>query len=337
MKKIGTVVFSFLIAFFIFFVVVKWTGWQEIRNAFNIFLSYQGFVLVLLSLLIWIIGAFKWQLILASQNYHFPFLKLLEIYFAGFSFTYLTPVALIGGEGVRAYALKSKFSIPWGKNISVLVIEKILSFFALLVFLLFGLFSFVLLSSLPLKYLEILVVLIFLFSVLIFLFLFFKLYKKERLINLILKVLGVKNNDSAYNFTHDIFSFFNPKDVLFWKICLVSFLRYLVIFLRAGILLFFLTQNKSFLVAGSVMLFIYLSYLVPLPAGIGSLEAAQTFIFGYLGFGAIQGVTFSIILRSAELFIAAFGIVCLFKLGTYIFFNVIKNIFKNERQIKENK
>ncbi|MDD5606395.1 MAG: lysylphosphatidylglycerol synthase transmembrane domain-containing protein [Candidatus Pacebacteria bacterium] len=332
MKKIGSIIVSFLIGFFVFFFIIKWTGWQEIRNAFNLFLSYKGLLIVLLSILIWIIGALKWKLILQDQGYHFPFLKLLEIYFAGSSLTYLTPIAIIGGEGFRAYALKNKFSIPWQKNIAVLAIEKILSVFSLAIFLLFGIVSFFFLTSWYLKYLEILIIGFFLLVIFILFFIHFKLYKKENLIKFILRILGVKNNGMAYNFSQDVFSFFHFKKPLFLKTCLVAFLKYAAIFLRVWLLLFFLVQNQNILIAGSIMLFIYISYLIPVPAAIGSLEAAQTFAFDYLGFEAIQGITFSIVLRSAELFVVIFGIIFLLKLGIFLFFDRIRSGFNNHEK-----
>ncbi len=334
MKKIGSILASLLIGFFIFFFVIKWTGWQEIKNAFSLFLSYKGLILVVLSVLIWIIGALKWKLILKDQGYDFSFSKLLEIYFAGFSLTYLTPIAIIGGEGFRAYALRNKFSIPWRKNIAVLAIEKILSALSLGVFLLFGVVSFLFLTNWYLKYLEILIIGIFILIVFILLFLYFKLYQKDNLVKLILKILGIKGNGVAYNFSRDIFSFFNVKKPLFLETCLVSFLRYVAIFLRTWLLVFFLTQSQSVLIAGSIMLFMYISYLIPVPAGLGSLEAAQSFAFNYLGLGAVQGITFSLVLRSAELFVVAFGIIFLFKLGIFLFFDRIKKTFNNnEKQI----
>ncbi len=328
MKKISGVIISLLVGFFIFFAVIKWTGWQEIKNAFDIFLSYKGLSIVLLSALIWVIGALKWKLILKDQGYDFSFKKLVEIYFAGFSLTYLTPIAIIGGEGFRAYALKNQFAIPWRKNIAVLAIEKILSGIFLAIFLLFGLFAFLFLTGLYLKYIEILIIGFFLLSVFLLFFIYFELYKKEKLIRFILKILGVKENGTAYNFSHDVFSFFHFNKPLFWKTCLVSFLRYFFVFLRTWLLFFFITQNGSFFIAGAVMLFLYVSYLLPVPAGIGSLEAAQMFLFSSLGFDPIHGITFSLVLRSSELFVTAFGIIILLKLGIFIFFDTIKNKLK---------
>jgi len=325
---------SFLVAFLIFFFVLRWTGWQELRNAFGLFLSYKGLILVLVTLLIWLSGTYKWKLILKDQGYDFPFSKLIQIYFAGFAVTFLTPIALVGGEGFRAYALNNQFDIPWGKNIAILTVEKILSIIVLSLFLFFGLISFLFLTSLHIKYLEILLIgLFFLFIGLLF-FLHFRLYKKENITKFIFKIFGIKNDHLLYNFTHDVFALFQPKKMMFWKICLVSFSRYVFVFLRIWLLFFFLTKFQNPLFSLALMFFMYLSYLLPLPAGIGSLEAAQSIGFSYLGFEAAMGVTFSVIIRSAELFVAAFGIILLFKLGIFIFFNIIKDNIFNEKQIK---
>jgi len=54
-----------------------------------------------------------------------------------------------------------------------------------------------------------------------------------------------------------------------------------------------------------------LSYAVPFPAALGTLEISQAFIFRVLGFKAAEGVAFSLILRGLNLVIAFFGLIIL--------------------------
>ncbi len=326
MKKIASIVVSFLIGFFIFFAVIKWTGWQEISKSFNLFLSHIGFSIVVLTILIWLTGTWKWKLVLSNYGYNYSFFKLVEIYFASFSFTYLTPIALIGGEGFRAYALANKASIPLGKNIAVLTVEKILSVIVLSLFLLFGFISFIFLTGFYSQYLEILLIVFGVSLIFLYFFIHFKLYRKENLIKCILKILKLNNNNLAYNFSNDVCSFFYERKKLFWKICFVSFLRYFTIFVRTGLLLYFLIGNLNIFLTASIMFFVYTSYLIPTPASIGTLEAAQVFAFNSLGLLDTTGITFSIILRSAELFVCLLGILLLLKFGFFLFFNIIKKI-----------
>ncbi len=54
-----------------------------------------------------------------------------------------------------------------------------------------------------------------------------------------------------------------------------------------------------------------LSSIIPLPAGLGSLEISQAYAFQVLGFDLASGVAFSLILRGLSLVIATIGLLML--------------------------
>jgi len=92
---------------------------------------------------------------------------------------------------------------------------------------------------------------------------------------------------------------------------------------RAFLLVLFLGKNIGALSVLSVLGFNYLAVMIPIPAALGSHEAIQTFAFNSLGLGASTAAAFTMIIRGAELIIALFGSVFLFRLGIIIIKNAL--------------
>jgi len=87
------------------------------------------------------------------------------------------------------------------------------------------------------------------------------------------------------------------------------------VFLRTFLLASFLGKKITPLSTIIISGFSYLATIIPIPASIGSLDVVQAFSFNALGFGAGTGVVFTLIIRGAEIILALFGLLILFRLG----------------------
>ncbi len=335
MKKFLLLLVSLSIGIGLFSWVLKTVGWQEVKKIFYSFSGRESLAILFLTLLIWLVGFWKWQFVLNSQGYNYSKKGLLQIMFASNAVTYLlTPTAIFGGEGFRMYALRKKSSIPWENNIAAIIIEKLLSASVAWIFLIIGLLSFLFLTqSLPRQVAIISAVIIGGLSLGLLIF-YFQCFRKESIFRLIFRFFGkeFKNGQLTENIAKEIFAFFEFKKKIMWKGLGIAFLRYFLIFFRCWLLIFFLKGELNILIALAIMFFMYLAYSFPVPAGVGSLDVAQAFAFGSFGLGAATGVTFSFILRGAEIIISLIGIVFLIKLGLEIFTGNIKNFFKKIAQ-----
>jgi uncharacterized protein (TIRG00374 family) len=333
MKKFLIFLLSFLTGLGIFIWVIKWVGWQEIKKPLFALSGYQGIAILILTILIWSVGLWKWKFILKSQGYNLPTLSLGEIFFASYTITYLlTPTAVFGGEAFRVYATKKKFSLPWEKNLAAIAIERLLSSSILLIFLILGTISFLFLASPPFKNFGIIAtILIGLLGTGLVIF-YFRSFKKESILKFFFKFLKIRakknNNYAIENIEKEIFYFFDFKKIIMWKGLGISLLRFLLILTRCWVLVLFLKGGINILISLAILFFLYLSYLVPLPAGLGSLEAAQAFAFGSLGLGTASGITFSFVLRGTEILVALFGLILLIKLGIKLFIENIGNLIE---------
>lgn len=179
MKKFLLFLISLLIGIGLFFWIIKTVGWQEIKNAFLVFTGWHGLVIFGLTLLMMLIGNWKWKEILKGENIKTSFRELFRPYLAGFAVMFLAPILLLAGEIFRGYILKAKNFVPWSKGMASVFIDRITEWTANLVVIFFGILFFLYTIGLPPRNLGIIfggAFLLFAFGISIF---YFKTIKRE--------------------------------------------------------------------------------------------------------------------------------------------------------------
>ncbi|NCO80222.1 flippase-like domain-containing protein, partial [bacterium] len=288
-----------------------------------------------LTLLMMLIGNWKWKEILKGENIKTSFRELFRPYLAGFAVMFLAPILLLAGEIFRGYILKAKNFVPWSKGMASVFIDRITEWTANLVVIFFGILFFLYTIGLPPRNLGIIfggAFLLFAFGISIF---YFKTIKRESMAKSLLRILGLErlnHANSILDIEKEIFNFFKPKKIAMWKVFSLSFLRALVMYFRTWFLVIFLGKSITSLPALSILGFTYLAAMIPIPTALGSHEAIQTFAFSSLGLGGGTATAFTMIIRGAELIIALVGVVILFRLGI----DLLKNtLFKKLNNFKK--
>ena len=318
MKKLFLFLISLIIGIILFVWIGKTIGWQEIKNAFLIFTGWNSMVIFILTLLIMLFGAWRWQEILKAQNVKISFLKLFKAFLAGFSVMFLAPVLLWAGEILRGYVLRRKNKVSWTQVMTSVFIDRILEWTVNLIVIVLGSLYFLYKIGLPSKNLLIIFGGVFLIFFSVILYFYFKVSKRESIIRFIFKISGFKNFDQRnflFEAEKEIFNFFRWENKRLQKTFNLSFLRAGAMLLRAYILIIFLGKNIGLLSSLSVLGFTYLAAMIPIPAALGSHEAIQTFAFDSLGLTISSAAAFTMIIRAAELLFALAGLVIIFKVG----------------------
>ena len=330
MKKLFLFLFSLLIGVSLFTWVIKFVSWQEIKNAFLVFTGWQGFIIFFLTLLISLVGTWKWKEILKGENADIPFKNLFGVYLAGFSIMYLFPIMIFGGEIFRGYILKKRNFLAWSKGMASSIIDRILDWTTILIIIFFGVIFFFLTIGLPPKRMGILFGGTFLIFLAAISFFYFKTFKRESIAKLFIKSFNHKYSDrEPFEIEREIFTFFKLRKAAMWKSFFLSFLGGGISFLRAWLLISFLGKTIGFSSSLSILGFHYLAGMLPIPASIGIQETAQVFVFNSLGLKAGAGTAFTMIIRGAELIFALLGICIFFRLG----FKLLENsFFQNEKK-----
>jgi len=301
--------------------IIRFVGWPQIKSAFLIFTGWHGVIIVLLTFLMLLVGAWKWQMILKNQGYALSNREIIAPYLTCFSMVYLFPMVILGGEIFRSYVLREKHGVPWGKAIASIVIDKILEATSFLIAILAGLTFFLLKIGLPPRNLALILGGVLILFIIGIGFFYFKTFKKQSIVKPLIKFFNRSKlpNGDILEMEREMFKFFKIKKKALWQGFGLAFLRVAVTWLRCWVLILFLGKSIGLLPALSVLGFYYFAMMIPIPAALGSHEVVQVFAFNALGLGSSIAPAFTMIQRGAELIMAFIGIIIFFKLGLGLF------------------
>lgn len=336
MKKVLLFLFSLLLGVGLFIWILKFVGWQEIKNALLVFTGWHGIVILVLTILMALVGNWKWKEILRGEEVKISFGELLKSYLAGYVLILLAPIIVWGGEIFRGYFLKKKNSIPWSKGMASVVIDRVFEWTANSVVIIFGLLFFIYKICFPPKNIAISFGIFFLIFISGVSYFYLKVFKKESFIKIIASWFGfkeIKEKNTFLEIENEIFKFFKVKNKTMWSALTLSFLRAAIMWLRAWLLIFFLGKSLSGLLTISILGFTYLAAMIPIPTSLGFHEAIQIFAFNSLELNSSTATAFTMIIRGAELLVALAGVIILFKLGIEL---LRKIMFKKVEQLTNN-
>lgn len=318
MRKFSLFLFSFFLGTVLFVWIGQTVGWHEIKNSFLVFTGWQGLTIFGLTLLIMMIGNWKWKEILKGEGIDISFFNLFKTFLAGFSIRFLAPIILVGAELFQGYVLKERNLIPWSKGMASVIIDRILEWTVNMLVIFFGALAFLLIIGMPSMELMIIFSGVFLFFSLLIFFFYFKALKKESIFRAFTKIFNQRTESQPLETEKEIFNFFRLKNKSMWKSFALSFLRAGVMLLRTWLLIIFLSKSIGFFSSLSVLGFTYLAIMIPIPTALGIHELIQTFVFNSLDLGLPTATAFTMIIRGAELLIAIAGIIILSRLGVIL-------------------
>lgn len=316
--------------------IYKIIGWNEIMNAFLVFSGWQGLTIFLLSILIAIVGNWKWLIILKGKEIKISFFDLFKYYLAGFSIIFLAPILFGGGEFLKVYILKKKNPINWSKVIASVIIDRISEWTTNLLVIFSGILIFLYKVGLPPRKLTLVFGMTLLFFSMGLFYFYLKTLRKESFVKSFGRFFNQNLDSKPLEAEKEIFSFFKLENSLMWKSFILSILKAGVMYLRTLFLIIFLQKKISLLSTFSIFSFTCLAAMIPIPASLGSHEALQIFAFKSLGISQSTAAVFTFILRGVDLLIALIGILVLIRLGLFlvkdnIFQKMIFNFNKNNK------
>lgn len=321
MKKISLFILSLVVGLALFIGVIVYIGIDEIIAAFKSFSWWIIAVTIVLGFVQLFITIFRWKLILHAQGDKVPFKKLIAPKFVGYAISFLTPGLYVGGEPARAYVLKKVAGVSYSRGFASIIVDKILDFTYPIPFLIAALIYAMFKYDIPWGVVS--VFLAALFGLIVILTLFYiQTYRGKGFFSSLLKLIHLhrfkkiqKWIDKMIYFEKLIITFFNHRKEIFIKGLLISFMGGIVILLQFVIILYSLGVAANFWQIIIMMVFMILSFLLPIPASLGSLETGQVVVFSALKHTASAGVAFTLILRTAEVFKVGLGLILLSNLG----------------------
>jgi len=331
MKKTLFFILSILLGVTLFIGVIFYIGLEDLIEAFSSFSWEIIAVVVALGFLQLAIIIYRWKLVLGAQGDKIKFKALWAPKLVGYAVSYLTPGLYIGGEPVRAYVLKKQTKTRFSHGVASIVVDKILDFTYPLPFLIgaliYAMFKY------DISWEAISVFILVLFTLISFLGLFYiQTYRGKGFFSAIISILRLeriklikKYLEKIIYFEQLIIIFFNKRPTLFIKGLLLSLLGGIVIFVQFSIILHSLGITPDIVQILVMMVFMILSFLIPIPASLGSFEASQVIVFTALGHPVYIGVAFTLIFRIAELAKLGVGLIFLSNIGLKFLRNLPRN------------
>jgi hypothetical protein len=288
---------------------------QDIRGVLQNIAAWQLFVLAGFNMAILLFFALRWQLILRAFGSTIPIGRILSYRLAGFGLCYFTPGPQFGGEPLQVLLLSSREAVPSSRAVSSVILDKLLELLANFTFLVFGLSVAGLSGLLPgegygLAWGGIASLFIFPAAHLFFLWKGFKpltalAVRLRRRVSwqglaVVEQHLGVAE-DQIGSFCRE-----RPFDLV--RLILVSALVWLLSVLEFQWM--FSTLGGSLTLAQGVSLLtaLRLAFFLPVPGGLGTLEAALVLAGQVVGLSPAMALSAALIIRARDMFLALTGL-----------------------------
>ncbi|TRZ81899.1 UPF0104 family protein [bacterium] len=332
MRKNIWLLILFILGVVLFFFTLKGVGIKGVISSLSVIRGWHALLtfLVLFASVV-IIGGYKWWAIIGLHNQEDVKLsKVMIAKFIGYSISYVTPSALIGGEPAKVLYLKQKTKLSTSRIISSIILDEIMLFFLIAMVFFMGLFF--LLIYMHLSWLAEIVGLGLMTGIISAFFLIIhkarKVASKKGLLKTIAnglylnKIKIVRENMEALDeIENDVKRFFHRPKKELAKIFIMALMEMSSLLLSVWLVLLFLGVRIDIAQLFVVRSMIDFSGFFPLPASLGTLEVTQAFVLNSFGMKSAVGVAFSLIWRGLNLAIAACGLIVFM----FMQFNFLKN------------
>jgi len=273
-------------------------------------------VLVVINMFIFVLFSFRWWTILRAQDLRVSLISVIGYRLAGFGVTYFTPGPQFGGEPLQVYLLKEKEGVATSPAATSVSIDKLLELLANFSFLLVGVTVLVFSGILNTgsRYVLILApALLFAVPVIYLLalrtgrlpitFIFEKLGKilmhSKRYQGLL---ITLKETESLVS----VFCRQNVKALLVGA--LLSLAIWALMVFEFGLMLQFLGVQFNLVQILVALTAARIAFLLPFPAGLGTLEAGQVMAMGLIGVSPAIGISLALLIRARDVLFGGAGL-----------------------------
>ena len=303
----------FLLAVLLYF-ALRHAPLPDIWGALNQLKLWQISVLIVINVAIYMLVTLRWWIIIWAERKTIAYLPLVLVRVAVFGISYFTLGPQIGGEPLQVLYLQRKYGMTYTRATSTVIMDKLLEFLANFFLLIFGLMAVLQAGVISIHGSGPLVSLIPLAALLAWPPIHILLMTRGIYpVGVVLRVLASR--------------FENPK----WMRFIIASERMAGMFCQRYPRALFMAVGAS-LAAGAGMVTEYalitsflginlhgwqtlaawttswLAFLVPLPGGLGALEASQVFTLGTFEISAALAISVTLLIRARDLLIGGLGL-----------------------------
>jgi uncharacterized protein (TIRG00374 family) len=311
---------TWLVALFLLWRVLRTVPLTAVFLSLQQLKLWQMGVLVLLNALVLVLLTGRWWLILWGLNHKLPFGLTLGHRLAAFGVSYLTPGPQFGGEAVQVVLVEKGHSVARTTAVSSVALDKTLELLVNFSFLVLGVVVILQtrFGNSRLGWQTAVLALTLLSFPVLYLVALWR--GRQPIAGFMRVVLPVLNGRLAWQKTfasaaqgmavseQQAGQFCHQAPVYLWAAFLVSVVGWLVMVVEFGAMLMFLGAKTSFGQTIVVLTAVRFAFLLPLPGGLGTVEAALVLALTRLGFDPAVGISASLLIRGRDVLLAFVGL-----------------------------
>jgi len=277
--------------------------------------AWQIVVILVVNALLYLLISLRWWLIVRAEARRVPFWPLVMVRLAVFGVSYFTLGPQVGGEPLQVLALQRRYGVTYSRATASVLMDKLLEFLVNFLLLALGLVSVIQTGFLVEGNVRTGFSLILLAGLIAWPFIhIFLLIRRIHPLTALLRALPfIPSQARAMRFVRasewlaGTFCRRHPRALL--GSLGVSALAGIGMLLDYALMLSFLGIHLPFWKAVAGWTAGWLSFLAPLPGGLGALEASQVFALGAFGVSASAAVSVTLLMRARDLLIGFLGLI----------------------------
>ena len=266
----------------------------------------------------------RWWIIVRSENRSIPFLPLVRYRLSTFGISYFTPGPQVGGEPLQVYYLQKNHGLTFARSTSAVIMDKLIELLGNSVLIVAGVTAAVQVGMVGRSEALALGSLIPMAAILVIPLIHLSLlyhgrYPLSKILRAVSPVSGkpdwvrliIVSERMAAAFTRRRLS--AVLGAFFFSMLALAgtLLEYALITSFLGAPLSF-SQNLAGLTS------VVLAFILPLPGGLGALEASQVYALTSMGYAPAIGISVSLLIRARDLMNAGLGLLLAGKLLHHI-------------------
>ena len=286
----------------------------EIWAAIRQLRGWQIAVLLTLNGLFYMLATLRWWVILRADNPSIPYFPLLAVRVSVFGVSYFTLGPQVGGEPLQVLALQKRYGLTYTHATATVLMDKLLEFLVDFFMLAIGLTAILRVGVLAENGLQ------FSGDLLLLAFLIFwppvhliLLYNRHYpLSGMARRLPFINKNSKPLRFLRAAerlagrFCQRHPRRLLAAIAC--SLLAGAGMLLDYALMTAFLNIHLTFWKMTAGWMMGWISLVMPLPGGLGALEASQVFTLGMYGFSAAAALSLTLVMRGRDMLIGGLGL-----------------------------
>lgn len=290
--------------------------WAEVWASLRELSAWELLALFGLNSAIFALFSLRWWLILRAQGYRVSYPALTGYRLAAFGVAYITPGPQFGGEPLQVYLVRARQGVPGSVSLAAVAVDKLYELLGNLAFAAFGLFVILQLGLFGVEALGSWTARIPLLGAGLLLLpagYMAALWLGRRPLSALagrlrLRGRGARVASVIRTSEAQAGDFFRQRPAAGLAVGALSLLTWAAMLGEYWLALRLLGLHLDPLQTVAALTAARLAFVLPSPAGLGTLEASQILALQALGAGAAAGVSASLLIRARDVSFAALGL-----------------------------